>query len=113
MPLDLQIRDDFTQRRLQRQELRYRRAQMVLAGAQAAYESLRDTPYADESRLRQALQRIDQAQEALVDIQSVIECLEDRENVTPAPACPVGLEPVRTTPPGAVPHAPAGESNRA
>ena len=81
MPPDPQTHDDFTQRRLQRLELRYRRAHFVLAGAQAAYESLRATPGAGELRLRQALQRVDQAQELLVDIQSAIEYLEDEERV--------------------------------
>jgi len=77
MPPDPQTHDDFTQRRLQRLELRYRRAHFVLAGAQAAYESLRATPGAGELRLRQALQRV----ELLVDIQSAIEYLEDEERV--------------------------------
>jgi hypothetical protein len=80
MPGELQIQDDFTQRRLQRLELRYRRAHFVLAGAQAAYESLRSMPGAAEQRLSQALQRVQLAQELLVDIQSAIEYLEDQEH---------------------------------
>ena len=81
MPLDLQTQDDFTQRRLQRLELRCRRAHFVLAGAQSVYESLRAMPGAGELRLRQGLQRVEQAQELLVDIQSTIEYLEDHEHV--------------------------------
>jgi hypothetical protein len=81
MPIDQQNQDDFTQRRLQRLELRYRRAQFVLAGAQAVYESLRAMPRPDELRLRQALHRVEQAQELLVDIQCTIEYLEDQERV--------------------------------
>ncbi len=77
---DPQTRDDFTQRRLQRLELRCRRAHFVLAGARAVYESLRAVPYAQEPTLRQALQRVERAQEALVDIQSMIEYLEDSGN---------------------------------
>jgi chromosome segregation ATPase len=104
MALEPQIQDDFTQRRLQRLELRYRRAQFVLAGAQAVYQSLREAPYPGARRLLQAQQRIEQAQEALVDIQSIIEYLEDRENA---------VQSASLTPPGAVPPAPADESNRA
>jgi hypothetical protein len=81
MSRDLQNQDDFKQRRLQRLELRYRRAQFVLAGAHAVYDSLRAMPHADELRLRQALQRMEQAQELLVDIQCTIEYLEDQERV--------------------------------
>ena len=113
MPRDPQIQDDFTQRRLQRLELRYRRAQFVLAGAQAVYQSLRDTAYPDPCRLRQAQQRIEQAQEALVDIQSIIEYLEDRDNAVRAHGRCAMPEPAGLPPPGAVPPAPADESNRA
>jgi hypothetical protein len=81
MPGNPQSHDDFTQRRLERLQLRYRRAHFVLAGAQALYESLRVTPGAGELRLHQALQRVEQAQELLVDIQSAIEFLEDQERV--------------------------------
>ncbi|HEX2791135.1 MAG TPA: hypothetical protein VHN17_11950 [Steroidobacteraceae bacterium] len=81
MPIDQQNQDDFTQRRLQRLELRYRRAQFVLAGAQTVYESLRAMPDADELRLRQTLQRVEQARELLLDIQCTIEYLEDEERV--------------------------------
>jgi chromosome segregation ATPase len=81
MTRDLQTKDDYLQRRLERLELRHRRARFVLAGAQAVYESLRETPGAGELQLRQALQRIEQAQEQLVDIQSTIEFLEDQEHV--------------------------------
>jgi hypothetical protein len=81
MPLDPQNQDDFTQRRLQRLELRYRRAQFVLAGAQAVYDSLRALPIVDELQLRQAQQRVEQTRELLVDIQCTIEYLEDQERV--------------------------------
>lgn len=81
MPRNLQTQDDFAQRRLQRLQLRYRRAHFGLAGARALYESLRAMPGAGELRLRQALQRVEQAQELLVDSQSTIEYLEDPEHV--------------------------------
>jgi hypothetical protein len=81
MPLDPQNQDDFTQRRLQRLELRYRRAQFVLAGAQAICDSLRAQPVVDELQLRQAQQRVEQTRELLLDIQCTIEYLEDQERV--------------------------------
>lgn len=81
MPVDQQNKDDFTQRRLQRLELRYRRAQFVLAGAQSVFDSLRALPVVDELRLHQAQQRVEQTQELLVDIQCTIEYLEDQERV--------------------------------
>ena len=81
MTHNLQTKDDYMQRRLERLELRYRRGRFVLAGARAAYESLRETPGARELQLRHALQRVGQAQEQLVDIQSTIEYLEDQEHV--------------------------------
>jgi hypothetical protein len=77
---DAQIPDDFMQRRLQRLELRRRRAHFVLAGALAVYESLRAMPHAQEPVLRQALQRIERAQQAQEDIQSMLEYLEDDGN---------------------------------
>jgi hypothetical protein len=81
MPLDQPNQDDFKQRRLQRLELRYRRAQFVLAGAQAVYDSVRAMPVVDELRMRQALQRVEQTRELLLDIQCTIEYLEDQERV--------------------------------
>jgi hypothetical protein len=81
MPLEHQNQDEFKQRRLQRLELRYRRAHFVLTGAQAVYDSLRAAPVVDELRVRQALQRVEQTQELLVDIQCTIEYLEDQERV--------------------------------
>jgi hypothetical protein len=113
MPFGLHPQDEFTQRRLQRLELRYRRAQFVLAGAQTVYESMRTRPHADPLRLDQARQRIERAQESLLDIQSIIEYLEDGEQVAPAAAWPTTPEPAGATPPDAAPHAPAGASNRA
>ena len=79
MSSELQSHEDFIQRRRQRLELRHRRAQFILAGAQAAYEAVRKMPCADNSGLREALQRIERAREQLVDIQSAIEFLEDQE----------------------------------
>jgi hypothetical protein len=47
MPFDLET-DDVAQRRLQRLEHRYCRAQNALAGTRAAYASLREMPGADD-----------------------------------------------------------------
>jgi hypothetical protein len=63
--------------------------------------------------LRQAQQRIEQAQQALVDIQSIIEYLEDRDNAVRAHGRCAMPEPAGLTAPGAMPPAPADESNRA
>ena len=81
MTRDLPGQDEYMQRRLERLELRLRRARFILAGAQAAHQSLREMPAAGELPLRQALQRVEQAQEQLVDIQSAIEFLEDQADV--------------------------------
>ena len=81
MSFDMESDDDFARRRLQRLEHRYRRAQNVLAGARAAYGSLRELPGAGELQLRQALQRVERAQELLTDIQTTIEFWEDREYI--------------------------------
>ena len=45
------------------------------------YDSLRAMPAVDELRIRQALQRVEQTRELLVDIQCTIEYLEDQERV--------------------------------
>jgi hypothetical protein len=113
MSLGLHPQDEFTQRRVQRLELRYRRAHFVLAGAQTVYESLRELPHADPLRLDQARQRIERAQESLLDIQSIIEYLEDGDSVAQAAAWPTTPEQAGASPPGAAPHAPAGASNPA
>jgi hypothetical protein len=77
---ELQDWDGFAQRRLQRLDLRCRRAHFILAGARATYESLRAMPCAQEPALRQAQQQLERAQQALTDIQSMIEYLEDDGN---------------------------------
>ena len=81
MSFDMELDDDFAHRRLQRLEHRHRRAQNVLGGAKAVYESLREVPGACEIQLRQALQRVEQAQEQLADIRTTIEFWEDQEYI--------------------------------
>ena len=77
MSFDMELDDDFAHRRLQRLEHRYRRAQNVLTGAKAVFESLREVPGVSDLQLRQALQRAERAQQDLVDIQRAIELCED------------------------------------
>jgi hypothetical protein len=76
MSFDMEFDDDLEQRRLQRLEHRYRRAQNALAGARAIYGSLRELPNASEIRLYQALQQVERAQRQLADIQFDIEFAE-------------------------------------
>jgi chromosome segregation ATPase len=76
MSFDMEFDDDLEQRRLQRLEQRYRRAQNALAGARAVYGSLRELPHASEIRLYQALQQVERAQRQLADIQFDIEFAE-------------------------------------
>jgi chromosome segregation ATPase len=76
MSFDLELEDDLAQRRLQRLEHRYRRAQNVLAGARANYGSLREVRGVSELQLHQALRRVERAQQELADIQGAIELLE-------------------------------------
>jgi chromosome segregation ATPase len=80
MSFDLES-DDFAQRRLQRLENRYRRAQNALAGARAVYGSLRELSGASELQLHQALQQVERAQRQLVDLQAAIELAEQQQDV--------------------------------
>ena len=70
--------DDVMQRRLQRLEGRYRRAQILLAGAQAIQVSLQELPAAQERQKNVALQQVQAARQALLDIQVAIDQLEDQ-----------------------------------
>lgn len=83
MPFDMEIDDDFEQRRLQRLEQRFRRAQFVLIGAQAAFASLRSMPGVNPLQLLHGAEKVQRAQQQLIDAQSAIEFLED-ERATPA-----------------------------
>jgi hypothetical protein len=77
---DMELDDDVSQRRLQRLEHRYRRAQNALTGASAVYESLREVPGASELQLRQAAERFELAQQVVLDIQRAIELYEDQHD---------------------------------
>lgn len=78
MGLDLEFEDDYSQRRMQRLENRYRRAQFILTGAQAQYQVLSNTYGVSEAELTQAQHRVKRAREQLEDILSTIEFLEDQ-----------------------------------
>lgn len=89
MPFDLEFDDDLAQRRLQRLEQRYRRAQNVLAGARALYGSLRETPSASECQLNAALLQVERAQRVVADL---LFDLELAEAYAGAPGCRPGGE---------------------
>jgi hypothetical protein len=76
MGFGLEHDDDYAQRRLQRLEQRYHRAQFVLESEQAAYCSLRKTPGISQNELTQSVNRVRRAREDLEDILSTIEFLE-------------------------------------
>ena len=80
MSFDLESDMDFAERRLQRLEHRFRRAQNALAGAQAIYGALRETPSAKEHQLHHALLQVQQAQRNLADLQSAIELADTHEH---------------------------------
>jgi chromosome segregation ATPase len=79
MGFELEQDDSFAQSRLERLELRYRRVQFVLSGAQAQYQSMRRQPGVHQSELTQAINRIRRAREQLEEILSTIEFLEDQK----------------------------------
>jgi hypothetical protein len=81
MSFDLRPDEDFAQRRLQRLEHRYRRAQNALAGARAVHASLRELPGISDLKLQQALRLVERAQQHLADLQNAIELAEDQDNV--------------------------------
>ena len=78
MGFDLEPDDDYAQRRIERLEMRYRRAQYILAGAQAQYHALRKSIGVPEGRLIQSINRVRRAREQLEDILSTIEFLQDQ-----------------------------------
>jgi hypothetical protein len=77
MAFDAEPEDDYTRRRIERLEMSYRRAQGVLAGAQAQYYTLRKTLGTSEAQLTDSINRLHRAREQVEDILSTIEFLED------------------------------------
>jgi hypothetical protein len=81
MSFDLESDMDFAERRLQRLEHRFRRAQNALAGARAVYGALRETPSAKAHQLHHALLQVQQAQRYLIDLQTSIDLAEEQQDV--------------------------------
>jgi hypothetical protein len=84
MPFEMEFDDDLAQRRLQRLEHRYRRAQHALAAARAEYGSLCQPSAASEIRLYHALQKVERAERLVADIRFDMEFLE-AQAATPRP----------------------------
>jgi hypothetical protein len=78
MGFELEQDDDYAQRRLERLELRYRRAQFLFAGAQTQYHSLCQSLGVSQNELTQSVNRLRRAREQLEDILSAIEFVEDQ-----------------------------------
>ena len=76
MPFDMEFDDDLVQRRLQRLEQRYQRAQTALAGAQSQYGSLRGAAHTSAQQLHEAQLRVERARRDLDDIQFDLELAE-------------------------------------
>jgi hypothetical protein len=67
-----------TERRLQRLEDRFRRAQLAVAAARARYSTLRDTAGATATQLLYAQRCVDEAHTYLTDLQAAIEHTEEQ-----------------------------------
>lgn len=76
MPFEMEFDDDLAQRRLQRLEHRFRRAQNALAAARAEYGLLCQPVAASETRLHLALQNVERAERQVADIRFDMELLE-------------------------------------
>lgn len=77
MSFDMELDEDFSERRLRRLELRYRSAQTALAEARAQYASLEEIPGTTDLQRHQAQQRVQRAARQMLDIQKAIDVLED------------------------------------
>jgi hypothetical protein len=76
MSFDMELDEDFSERRLRRLELRYRSAQSALAEARALYASLEEIPNATDLQRHQAELRVQRAARQMLDIQKVLDQLE-------------------------------------
>jgi hypothetical protein len=77
MPFDMELDEDFSERRLRRLELRYRSAQSALAEARAQYASMAEMPGTTDLQRHQAELRVQRASRQMLDIQKAIDQLED------------------------------------
>lgn len=84
MPFEMEFDDDLAQRRLQRLEHRFRRAQNALAAARAEYGALCQPSPASEIRLYRALQNVERAERFVADIRFDMDILE-AQAATPRP----------------------------
>jgi hypothetical protein len=76
MSFEMEFDDDLAQRRLQRLELRFHRAQNALAAARAEYGLLCQPSVASDSRVHQALKKVERAERQVADIRFDIEFIE-------------------------------------
>ena len=76
MSFEMELDEDFSERRLRRLELRYRSAQSALAEARALYASLEEIPNATDLQRHQAELRVQRAARQMLDIQKVLDQLE-------------------------------------
>jgi gamma-glutamyl phosphate reductase len=81
MAMSLRSDPNVIERRMERLEHRFRRAQNALAGARAVYGALREMPDARDYQLHQAWLQVQQAQAYLSDLQSAIEHVEEQQDV--------------------------------
>lgn len=70
------------ERRLQRLEDRYRRAEFAVAAARARYSTLRETAGATTTQLLYAQRCVDEAHRYLTDLQTAIEYTEEQTAAT-------------------------------
>ncbi len=78
MSFDVTLDGSVGERRMERLQNRYRRAQNALAGARAVYAALREAPGARSHQLHQAWLQVQQAQLYLADLQAAIELEEEQ-----------------------------------
>lgn len=67
-----------TERRLERLEDRFRRAQLAVAAARARYSTLRESAGATSTQLLYAQRCVDEAHQYLTDLQTAIEYTEEQ-----------------------------------
>jgi hypothetical protein len=81
MSFDMTHDGSVGERRMQRLQHRYRRAQNALAGARAVYAALREMPGARTHQVHQAWLQVQQAQQYLSDLQASIELEEEQREI--------------------------------
>jgi chromosome segregation ATPase len=87
---------DVAERRLQRLEDRYRRAQLAVDAAKARYRTLREAPAATNTQLLYAQRCVDEAHQYLTDLQTAIEYTEEQSAAAAAMDAGSGLQSSQT-----------------